>query len=77
MPAFQIAGSLNAKSSRTMLGGADVVEHQRAVMQMAPRQGALDALLLLAEPVERGVDLRLADGPEAKFTAQARGRRVH
>ena len=63
-PAFQI-------------GRADVVEHQRSVPEMPPCQGALDAILLAAEPVERGVDLALFDRTQIEHPAEARaGRRV-
>ena len=39
------------------IGRADVVEHQRAVLQVAPGQRLLDALLLLDQPVEGAVKL--------------------
>ena len=55
---------------------ADIVEHERAVLQMAPGQGPLDAVLLVAEPVQRGVDLPFFDDTQVQHAAQAGGRRL-
>ena len=58
------------------IGRADVVEHQRAVLQMPPRQRALDPRLLLEQPVERRVDLALRHRAERQNLAQAAARRL-
>ena len=58
------------------VGRADVVQHQHAVLEMAPRQGALDALLLAAQPVQGSVDLAFLDGAEVEHAAQAGTRRL-
>ena len=34
------------------IGRTHVVEHQHAVLQMAPRQAVLDPLLLVEQPIE-------------------------
>src|ERR1700712_5144566 len=52
------------------IGGGDVVEHERAVLQMAARELVLDEGLLAAEPVEGGVDLAGGDAAEAEGFAQ-------
>src|SRR4029077_11352033 len=49
-----------------------VVEHQRAVVQMLARKRLLDRLLALAKPVERDIELVLVDRPEADHLAEAR-----
>ena len=55
---------------------ADIVQHQHAVLEVAPRQAALDALLLAAQPVQGSVDLAFLDGPEVEHAAQAGTRRL-
>lgn len=54
---------------------AHIVEHQRAVSQVAPCQAPLDAPLLLAEPIQRRIDLAFLDGAEVEDAAQAGARR--
>ena len=39
------------------IGGADIVEQQRAILQVAAGQRGFDERLLAAQPVERGIDL--------------------
>ena len=58
------------------IGRTDVVEHQRAVLQVAPGQRLLDPLLLLDQPVEGAVKLLLVDRPEPEHLAQRAGRRL-
>ena len=41
------------------VGGADVVEHEHAILEMTPRQAVLDPRLALQQPVERLVGLAL------------------
>jgi hypothetical protein len=55
---------------------AHIVEHQRAVFQVAPCQAPLDARLLPAEPIQRRIDLAFLDGTEAEDAAQAGTRRL-
>jgi hypothetical protein len=54
---------------------AHIVEHQRAVFQVTPRQATLDAHLLPAEPIQRRVDLTFLNGAEVEDAAQAGARR--
>src|ERR1700741_3193894 len=58
------------------IGRTDVVEHQRAVLQVAPGQRLLDALLLLDQPVKRAVKLLLIEYPEPERLAERTGRRL-
>jgi hypothetical protein len=58
------------------IGRTDVVEHQRAVLQVAPGQRLLDPLLLFDQPVESAVKLLLIDRPEPEHLAQRAGRRL-
>src|SRR6185312_5370579 len=58
------------------VGRADIVEHQRAVLEMTSCQLPFDAELLGAEPVKGRVDLTLLDGPEIEHPAQAGTRRL-
>ena len=53
------------------IGRTDVVELQRAVLQVAPGQRLLDALLLFDEPVEGAVKLLLIDRPEPEAPGPA------
>ena len=43
---------------------------------MTPGQGPLDAVLLVAEPVQRGVDLAFCDDTQVQHATQAGGRRL-
>ena len=54
---------------------ADVVEDQRAVLEMPFGEGLLDRRLALAEPVECRIELVLVDRAEGEHTAKARARR--
>ena len=51
----------------------DVVEHERAVAEMAFGQRGLDGRLAFQQPVERGVEFVLVDLAEAEHLAEARG----
>ena len=51
----------------------DVVEHERAVGEMAFGQSGLDGGLTLQQPVQRGVEFVLVDLAEAEHLAEARG----
>src|SRR5262249_10050302 len=57
------------------VGGRDVVEHQRAVLQMAASQRVLDALLLIDQPVEGIIEFLLVDRGEAQHRAERTVRR--
>jgi hypothetical protein len=52
------------------VGGADVVEHEGALAEMALGERPLDSCLLREQPVEGGVDLALLDDAEAKHFAE-------
>ena len=51
----------------------DVVEHQRAVAEIALGERRLDGRLALQQPVQRGVEFVLVDVAEAKHLAEAGG----
>ena len=53
----------------------DIVEHQRAVLQMAFGQRGLDGGLALQQPVQCGIEFGVADVAEAERFAEAGGRR--
>ena len=53
----------------------DVVEHERAVGEMAFGQSGLDGGLALQQPVQRGVEFVFVDDAEAEHLAKARGGR--
>ena len=53
----------------------DVVEHQRAVLEMPLRQRRLDRRLAFGEPVERGVEFVLVDRAQAQHDAETVRRR--
>ena len=55
------------------VGGADVVEHERALAEMALGERPLDAFLLCQQPVEGGIDLAFLDDAEAKHFAETGG----
>src|SRR5215469_13973824 len=52
------------------IGGGDIVEQQRAILQMATGQLGFDEPLLAAQPVERGIDLFGGDLAEPQHLAQ-------
>jgi hypothetical protein len=52
------------------IGRGDVIEHQRAVLEVASRQCFLDALLLSDQPVERVIKRPLVDRPQFQHRAQ-------
>ncbi len=52
------------------IGGGDVVEQQRAILQMASGQRGFDERLLAAQPVERGIDLLGGNLAEPQHLAQ-------
>jgi hypothetical protein len=52
------------------IGRGDVVEQQRAVLEVATRQCGFDEGLLTAQPVERGIDLLGGDAAEPQNLAQ-------
>ena len=52
------------------IGGGDIVEQQRAVLQVAAGQPGFDERLLAAQPVERGIDLLGGDAAEPQHLAQ-------
>ena len=53
------------------VAGRDVVEHQRAVLQMAPGQRRLDGGLARQQPIERGVELVVVNIAETERFAEA------
>jgi hypothetical protein len=55
------------------IGGGDIVEQQRAILQMAAGQCGFDERLLTAQPVERGIDLLGGDTAEPQHLAQRMG----
>ena len=52
------------------VGGGDVVEQQRAILQVATGQPGFDEGLLAAQPVERGLDFLGGDLAEPQHLAQ-------
>ena len=52
------------------IGGGDIVEQQRAILQVAAGQRGFDERLLAAQPVERGIDLLGGDLAEPQHLAQ-------
>src|SRR5258705_1990309 len=52
------------------IGGGDIVEQQRAVLQVAAGQPGFDERLLAAQPVERAIDLLGGDLTEPQHLAQ-------
>ena len=52
------------------IGGGDIVEQQRAILQVAAGQPGFDKRLLAAQPVERGIDLLGGDAAEPQHLAQ-------
>src|SRR5215831_4842846 len=58
------------------VGSRDVVEHQRAVLQVAAGQRVLDALLLIDEPIEGLIKFLLIDRCEAQHRAERTVRRL-
>ena len=52
------------------IGGGDIVEQQRAVLQMATGQLGFDEPLLAAQPVERSIDLFGGDFADPQHLAQ-------
>src|SRR5215831_11500745 len=58
------------------VGRRDVVEHQRAVLQVAAGQRVLDALLLIDEPIEGLIKFLLIDRCEAQHRAERTVRRL-
>src|SRR6185437_13062741 len=56
------------------VGGGDVVQHQRTVLEMAAGQLVFDEGLLAAEPVEGGVDLAGGGAAEHSRGGQLGGR---
>jgi len=52
------------------IGGGDVVEQQRAILQVAAGQLGFDEGLLAAQPVERAIDLLGGDLTEPQYLAQ-------
>jgi len=58
------------------IGRGHVVENQRPVGQVAPRQRLLNAPLFCAQPVERLVEFLLVDRSEPEHLAQRTSRRL-
>jgi hypothetical protein len=52
------------------ISGSDIVEQQRAILQVAAGQAGFDERLLAAQPVERGIDLLGGDTAEPQHLAQ-------
>src|SRR5271154_1490728 len=52
------------------ISGGDIVEQQRAVLQVAAGQPGFDERLLAAQPVERGIDLLGGNAAEPQHLAQ-------
>jgi hypothetical protein len=55
------------------LARRDVIEHQRAVLQVALGQRGLDGGLARQQPIERGVELVVVDLAETEHFAKAGG----
>src|SRR5438874_2738769 len=55
------------------IAGGDVVEHQRAILQMEPRQRGLDLGLTLQQPIKRHIELILIDLSQAENRTEAGG----
>ena len=55
------------------IGGADIVEQQRAMLEMPAGQRGFDKRLLATQPVERGIDLLGGDVAELQHLAQRMG----
>jgi hypothetical protein len=53
----------------------DIVEHQRAVLEVTPGQRGLDGSLARQQPVERGVEFVVIDRAETERFTKAGGRR--
>src|SRR3954471_2382026 len=73
VPAVSAFGQRTAASLQ--VARRDVVEHQRAILQMAPGQRGLDGRLARQQPVECGVEFIVIDCAETERFAQAGGRR--
>src|SRR3954471_15996168 len=71
VPAVSAFGQRTAASLQ--VARRDVVEHQRAILQMAPGQRGLDGDLARQQPVECGVEFVVRDLAETKRFAQAGG----
>src|SRR5439155_1427295 len=61
---------LDPQQSIFEIGGGDVVEQQRAILQVAAGQLGFDERLLAAQPVERAIDLLGGDLAEPEHLAQ-------
>jgi hypothetical protein len=60
--------------ARAQQPGTHVVEHQRAMAEMAAGRRGFDALVLGEEPIERVVEFLLVDLAERQHGAEPRGR---
>jgi hypothetical protein len=67
-----VAGQVAAASLQ--IGRGEIVEQQGAVLQVPPRQRGLDEALLLAQPIERGVNLPGGDAAETQRLTQRMAR---
>ena len=52
------------------VAGGDVVEQQRAILEVPAGQRGFDKRLLAAQPVERGIDLLGGDPAQPQHLAQ-------
>ena len=74
LPAVAAVATLGQRAAAAFhVARRDVVEHQRAVGEMALGQRGLDGGLALQQPVQRGVEFVLVDLAEAEHFAEARG----
>ena len=58
------------------IGGADIVEQQRAMLEMPAGQRGFDKRLLATQPVEHGIELLGGDVAELQHLAQRMGGRI-
>ncbi|PPQ34108.1 hypothetical protein CCS01_12485 [Rhodopila globiformis] len=76
LPAITAVATLGQRTAASLhVARRDVVEHQGAVLEVAPGQCGLDRGLALQQPVERGIKFGITDRAEAKRFAEAGGRR--
>ena len=66
--AIAIVAAFGQRAGATLtIGRGNVVKTEGAVLEVAPRQCAFDALLLAHQPVERLVKLLLVNTPEHAY----------
>ena len=76
LPAITAVATLGQRTAASLhVARRDVVEHQRAVGEMALGQDGFDGGLAHQQPVERGVEFVVVDVAETERFAEAGGRR--